>query len=71
MAGWLISSLVHVVTSMPSAGWGFLVGTVGGVYLAQNYAIPPLQEGVDSLWRRAQHWEQQWRKPPPDPPHHH
>eukprot|EP00850_Spirogloea_muscicola_P020606 SM000221S06944 [mRNA] locus=s221:174845:175075:- [translate_table: standard] len=49
---------------------GFCTGAVVGVYLAQNYALPPLQTVVDAGIVFARRLEENYRKgtPPPPPP---
>jgi hypothetical protein len=43
--------------------FSFLVGTVVGVYVAQNYAVPNIKKLADSGLLIAQHIEETYRKP--------
>ncbi|KAK7823969.1 hypothetical protein CFP56_034980 [Quercus suber] len=45
----------------------FMVGTLCGVYICQNYNIPNLRSFADSSLVRAKQIEQTYRKPRPIP----
>lgn len=40
----------------------FLCGTVSGVYIAQSYAVPPIQKVFARVFRAIEHFERDHRK---------
>ncbi|XWS47665.1 hypothetical protein CRYUN_Cryun13aG0003600 [Craigia yunnanensis] len=41
----------------------FIVGTVCGIYVAQNYNVPNIKKLVDTALFTAKHVEEKYRKP--------
>ncbi|XP_074264930.1 uncharacterized protein LOC141587361 [Silene latifolia] len=45
------------------SGFSFIVGTVFGVYVAQNYDVPNIRKLGDTGMAKLKHYEQTYRKP--------
>ncbi|XP_052210216.1 uncharacterized protein LOC127813330 [Diospyros lotus] len=45
------------------SSFSFMVGTVFGVYVAQNYNVPNIQKIVNTGLVIAKHYEENYRKP--------
>lgn len=45
------------------SSFSFVVGTVCGVYVAQNYNVPNIKKLADTILFMAKHVEEKYRKP--------
>ncbi|XWS51600.1 hypothetical protein CRYUN_Cryun12cG0190800 [Craigia yunnanensis] len=45
------------------SSFSFIVGTVCGIYIAQNYSVPNIKKLVDTAFFTAKHVEEKYRKP--------
>ncbi|XVF49358.1 hypothetical protein PTKIN_Ptkin04bG0005200 [Pterospermum kingtungense] len=45
------------------SSFSFILGTVCGIYIAQNYNVPNIRKLGDSAFFMAKHVEEKYRKP--------
>nr|GLL28095.1 uncharacterized protein C7orf73 [Ipomoea trifida]GMC71142.1 short transmembrane mitochondrial protein 1 [Ipomoea batatas]GMC94376.1 short transmembrane mitochondrial protein 1 [Ipomoea batatas]GMD11521.1 short transmembrane mitochondrial protein 1 [Ipomoea batatas] len=45
------------------SSFSFIVGTVSGIYIAQNYNVPNIKKVIDSALFKAKDVEEKYRKP--------